>query len=110
MKYKTFSGEMFDFSELTHQHLSNVYWYNLIISKLDVKPALRELFRRFNGETLPYKPDYRFKHEFSYLEEYNHLIWSADKTYADIFYQGHIIGTYETLEYIRNKKLTELIG
>lgn len=69
MKWYNFKGKLVDSSKIDHQHLSNMFWYNLIIiNNPEVRDKMEEVIaERFNGQLLPYRPHVDFKKEIDYL-------------------------------------------
>ena len=76
----TANDKLIPFSEVTHQHWSNIYWYHLIFQRLSgfsiygrkrmqstTDLALKEIKKRFEGKILKWRPVYDF--EFSRLRE-----------------------------------------
>ena len=113
MKYKNYKGQTLDFKNLTQEHLSNIYWYNTICSELGyttLQFILDEINDRFNGELLPYRPQWEFRAEINYLEKTGKFIWNEDRTKADIFHLGQKVGYYETPEHLRDKKINEILN
>jgi hypothetical protein len=75
MDHITFDKKKINFSEISHQHLSNMYWFNLILNNIDLmQPAtfqsiLQHRIRtEFNNEILPYRPKSSFTSEINELE------------------------------------------
>jgi hypothetical protein len=85
--HKTFDGQVLKYDELDHQHLSNIYWYNMIC--LNNKPLniVNIINNRFYGEILPYKPMLKFKDEIAFLESRGYLVWTdkGDYLLGEIF-------------------------
>ena len=79
--WKTFDGKVLKYDELDHQHLSNIYWYNMIC--LNNKPLniVNIINNRFYGEILPYKPMLKFKDEIAFLESRGYLVWTDKGDY-----------------------------
>jgi hypothetical protein len=112
MKHKNYKGQETNFKEVTHDHLSNIYWFNKICNGYDdsyLKFILDEIKERFNGELLPYRPQWQFKNEINHLQLYGHFRWNEEKTKAEIIYRGEIIGFYETPDSIRDEKINKLL-
>jgi hypothetical protein len=66
-KFTTYDGRHVDENDITHQHLSNIYWFEKIFNR--ASRALVILQKRFNGQILPYRPKFEFKDEISYLDK-----------------------------------------
>lgn len=117
MKFRNFQGKSESISEMDHQHISNIIWYNRIIIKdrSQLRMFSDELNARFNGELLPYNPHHKFKNEIKWLNDNEHFVWNKEKTRADIIIYDFesngtkIIGFYETTEFIRDKKIEEIL-
>lgn len=83
------------FKDVTHQHWSNIFWYNLIFSELSGMPkskminncqiAVENINKRFDKKILDWKPVYKF--ELNWLKERN---WVNDKN--EIIHNGDKIG------------------
>jgi hypothetical protein len=96
MKQKTFDGRTIDFSEMSHQHLSNCVWFNRIqinfaaynynkgkisddttddalfvmyLEQQRVKPYIKVIDERFDGEILPYRPLTSFPQEIEMVKK-----------------------------------------
>jgi len=54
--WKTFKGKSVTGDTIDHQHLSNVYWFGLILCNTEHLWALDILRERFNGQLLPIVP------------------------------------------------------
>ncbi len=113
MNYTDYNGHTQDFSTIDHGHLSNIYWFNRIcngVSHSRLKFVIDEIDRRFDGNILPYNPQWRFKQEIEYLEKAGRLIWNSERTKADIVEYGTIVGYYESPDYVRDEKINKLIN
>jgi hypothetical protein len=70
-KWQTADNQVIPFSEMTHQHWSNIYWYHLIFQKIPRMPvytmretvelAKKEIEVRFKGIILPWKPVFDYE-------------------------------------------------
>lgn len=83
VSWTTFRGKKVSLDEIDHQHLSNCYWYSLLISKRSANEVifiLQEMKERFNGQILPYRPHVDFEMELDYLRE-NGLLREDNKIY-----------------------------
>ena len=89
----TFDGRKIKYSNLEHQHLSNIYWFNTIHHgrEHDYDGALLvEIDERFKGEILSYKPLKEFTGE---IEELRRLGFVEKKDGKEvIFYKGKEVG------------------
>ena len=112
---KTYSGV--NLNEVTHQNLSNIYWfykilYNHIFSESIIDglvSAYKTINEKFNGDILPYYPKFEFKEEILFLEKNGYIFWKSDiKEFGEIIYDGEIIGKVESIKYLRNKKLKDV--
>jgi hypothetical protein len=90
LQWTTYSGEVKKFSEIDHQHLSNILWFREILTganfcNCEVQRALNsELRKRFAGKRLPWKP----------LPIENEIDWIREAAYIN--QRGEIIGTMKT--------------
>lgn len=112
MQYTNYKGDKKPLTELEHQHLSNIYWFNTIVWKRtqeSLSLILEQIDKRFNGEILPYIPEWQFKNEIEWLESRGHFAWDEDKTEADVVYQGKVVGHYITPQKLRDSKLNQII-
>ena len=74
IKIETFDGRVLTVDDMTHSHLSNCYWFQIIFnsshiikgSLLDV--MINTLENKFNNEILPYRPHPNFRVEIKFLE------------------------------------------
>lgn len=98
--WRTADNKLIPFSEITHQHWSNIYWYHLIfqmkpgmpasIMKNTVLMALEHIEEKFDGVILPWEPIFEF--EVSWLSQLRLL-----RNEKDIFdFYGIKIGTIST--------------
>ena len=134
VKWTTFSGQKLSVSEMCHQHLSNILWYNIIImgyspsevtnlaqpgravDRHDV--VMEQINLRFGGEILPYRPSYKFNYEIDRLEAMGLVKWNEEMTFGEVYYnwdwdglhnEKRLVGYIETLAWIRNNKLSDLL-
>ena len=80
--WTTADNKTIPFSEVTHQHLSNIYWYHLIFQRLrgmpyrsmqrTVETAKNEINKRFKGKILKWKPVYLY--EVTWLQELGMIV------------------------------------
>lgn len=76
-KWLTADGKLIPFSQVTHQHWSNIYWYHLIFQYVEgvyipsmkniVKLSKKEIDEKFNGKILDWMPI--FSYEISWLNK-----------------------------------------
>lgn len=97
-KWGTWDGRWIDANEISHQHLSNIYFYTHYIMSMfypaSVKMGVLFLLNtRFKGAILPYHPDPKFIEERRYLE---HQGWLQPN--GDIIIAGNKIGCYENTQ------------
>ena len=79
INWTTADGRVVPIKDLTHQHLSNIYWYHKIFQDIKGMPVhvldnichMTEfhLQQRFNGEKLSYLPHFTF--EIDWLNSLN---------------------------------------
>jgi hypothetical protein len=92
-EWKTALGEIKKFSELDHQHLSNILWFREIMNHKNLSNCMvqrelqRELEKRFNGVRLPWKP----------LPVSNEIHWIKQETH--IRPNGDILGNVNTPDF-----------
>jgi len=106
MAWQTWDGRILENSEISHQHISNIYWMNIIFGGEDRKAlsfAKQQLKIRFNGEVLPYKPDIRFRKEIDSLYFAGYIKWDHFEVWhtmrsGKIKYNGKEIGEVECYE------------
>lgn len=91
MKRYTFDGRVLDYSELTHQHLSNIIWFDKIFFNRVDDFNMSQLYERFGGKILPYQPQQAFKEEIARLELKGMLVPGLNGM-TFIMYEGQIIG------------------
>lgn len=108
MKYTTFEGKVVDTETVSHQHLSNIYWFSKIVTGRVDKNALNRIERDFNGVILPYRPKPNFKSEIKLLTSSGYLVDKGDGI-ADIIFEGNIIGEYRTIESYRELIINEIL-
>lgn len=87
----TFDGRWLMYSELTHQHLSNIMWFNKLIWEdpdLDMY-AVKEIKTRFNSKLLPYAPLHRFEGEIDILYAKGYI---TNKNESDVIVNGVWVG------------------
>ena len=79
--------------EITHQHLSNIYYYtHFVLAKWYDSVTKQEVYRLLMtkfGSILPYRPDIRFMQEQIYLKDLGFL-----RDNNDIVIEGKIVGKY----------------
>jgi hypothetical protein len=95
--WTTFNKREIPVVELDHQHLSNIYWFHLLIHKEKLDWAMDEIRTRFNGQLLEYKPHIDYAHELENLESAGFLHWKNINTgdqirIGEICYEGQSIG------------------
>lgn len=86
--WKTFQNEDVCAETISHEHLSNAYWYSKIILKDSylVNRLHSILIKRFAGIILEYKPHPKFHQEHEYLRNAGLVVNNL------IFYDNQIIG------------------
>lgn len=95
--WTTWNGRTKMIDEIDQQHLSNIYWFHLILWNKKHHWVFEELGKRFNGQILPYRPHIWFTAEIEELDRMGLLKWSDKKENdpvetAEIFWNGSIIG------------------
>jgi len=95
MERITFEGKKIDINQISHQHLSNIYWFSEIINVIPCDKFIWDRIKKeFNGEILPYLPKSSFKEEIDILDKLGYLFWKEvdGVKIADIVYKGKVIG------------------
>jgi len=91
--WQTWDNRLVDMKNISHQHLSNIHYYqNLIYPKLyskSDKTWIRQMLLNNFGNILPYKPDPEFIHERGMLSKLGYLVNNTD-----IVVHGNKIGSY----------------
>lgn len=98
----TFYGKEIKYKDLTHQHLSNIIWFNRInngrFTLSTIEESMRdsidehkEIDERFGSIILPYKPLISFPAEIDALKD-NGYLQPIDEHNSDIFIEGRWIG------------------
>ncbi len=107
--WKTQDGRDLSFDKLTQQHLSNIFWYHLIVNpSLDIRVlAVNELEERFSSHSYIastvsdklyyYNPT--SKSEIEFLRDRGKIT-----DFGDIYHNGHIVGFLEKV-YSETEKL-----
>ncbi len=90
----TYDNRMVTMEEMSHQHMSNIYYYTKYIVPQLYPQCVREdiqkwLLIRFDGVILPYRPVHKFVMEQEYLAKMGYL-----KENNDIVVNGELIGKY----------------
>lgn len=99
--WTTADNNVIPFSNVTHQHWSNIYWYHLIFQRLPkmrtfpmsriVASAKKEIDQRFNGKILEWRPIYSY--EIVWLSELGMLKGGTAITDIDGKKIGNILTT-----------------
>jgi hypothetical protein len=97
-KYKCFDGRVISSKEITHQHCSNIIWYNRILNQREIPWAEELLKTTYKGCLLPYIPDPRFTQEVGWLKDKGCVVGK------DIIYNKEIIGRLMSLEEYKTKE------
>ena len=54
MEYRTFENKVVDTNKIDHQHLSNIYWFNKILNRMNPPSIItNRINEEFGGEILP---------------------------------------------------------
>jgi hypothetical protein len=94
-KWITYDGRVVDMNEMSHQHMSNIYWFINVLFPESYNVYIRHNIRtwlnlRFKGEVLPYSPKPEFVAELNYLRMKGYL-----KENNKIVIDGQEIGKYK---------------
>lgn len=89
LTWTTYHGETKRFSQIDHQHLSNILWFREILTganlcNCEVQRALNSELKKFGGNRLPWKP----------LPIPQEIEWIRGAAYIN--QKGEIIGTMKT--------------
>lgn len=96
LEWKSLDGRRIKMNEMSHQHLSNCYWYNLIFFGQEHLVVLFQLNNRFNGDVLSWKPYYKWevdeliKKDFAVKIEDNILIY--ENPLSNVLQKTSLIG------------------
>lgn len=110
MYHTTFDNKKVPLSEITHQHLSNIYWFTKIINGYNYSATLITIDEKYDGVILPYKPEPRFRLEIEELDKRGFLRWRDNESKADIIYNGDVVGEAFYLEDKRDSIIDEIIS
>lgn len=92
-KRRTYDGRETDYSTMTQQHLSNIFWYNHILMNGNFdNELLRQIDTRFNGKILSYKPVLNFKLEIKALYKRGFLKFNELENRWEVMFQHVIVG------------------
>jgi len=101
--WTTFQGRPATLFSVDQQHLSNIYWYMLIVLGMpssELFQVQEQLDDRFNGQLLPYRPHPSFTYEIQFLREKGFLRVKEDSSLHqdayDIMYRGAVVGEINT--------------
>lgn len=84
VKRRTFYGSTIDLNDITHQHLSNIYWFDILLNRGPsgmIKGVIKE---KFGGRILMYSPHPNFKQEKVLLQSGNFLNSKNEIIYKNI--------------------------
>lgn len=83
-------GEKIIFEKLSHQHLSNITYYDkLVLGQPTHEVILEQIQKRFGGIILPYQPLISFRFEINTLVEKGYTSGEPD---AHIYVDGKWVG------------------
>lgn len=95
--WTTADNQVIPFTDITHQHWSNIYWYHMVFQRMPrfsnnnmvktVELARDQIDKKFGGKILAWKPIFDF--EAVWLNKLNMLV--KNKSIKD--YNGRKIGT-----------------
>jgi hypothetical protein len=109
MKYKTFENITVDTNTISHQHLSNIYWFNKLIRGLEYKSPRLEM--EFDGVILPYRPKATFDGEIKSLEYKGFLKWieTKDGRMAEIIFENVKVGEVWPVDTHRSLVINDIL-
>ncbi len=86
----TFYGDVMELSKMSHQHLSNITYYNKLVARIPIPECInQELAVRFGGIILPYAPLISFRIEIETLVRRGYTTGLPD---ADVIVDGVWVG------------------
>lgn len=99
MKILTANGRTIDETDVTHQHWSNIYWYNTVFSHVAPNTYMNKaagiardiLASKFDGVVLPWKPVYRKETELL-IDLSDDPRYGIEIKVCDIIFKGKKIG------------------
>lgn len=94
MEWITFQGKKVSTETIDHQHLSNAYWFALIIlnqNSEQLADFVNAMKSRFNGQILPYRPHVDFTYEINKLGDMGLVKMVRNKKY-EIVFKGEVVG------------------
>ena len=125
MKWTTFDGRQLEYADLSHQHLSNIYWFHKVLFSQDNWVIKRRcsaaeicrftvdfLNEKFDGKILDYSPHPDCKSEVDALNFAGLLHWFFDEQgirKAKIIFEGKIIGEFCEREWMRQEKIISVL-
>ena len=92
--WRSFDGSKRRLEDVDTQHLSNIYWYHLLVCNKKLSWVFGELRRR-KSKLLDYAPLIEFPLEIKCLEQDGFLKWGEPTEvaqYGIIRYNGKVIG------------------
>lgn len=105
MAWQSWDGRVFKDEELSHQHLSNIYWMNILLApeSKNIIFAVNEIAKRFENKVLGYKPDPKFTREIDLLDRRGNIKWDQFESWhtirsGKIKWGGNEIGEIEFYE------------
>ena len=94
MTYRyTFNGKKIKYTDLSHQHLSNIYWFNKLIRKRKSELELVVIECKYDGIILSYRPSCQFPEELIVLRELGYL-QDDGKIIYDKKEIGHVVNSF----------------
>ena len=93
--WQTWDERIVDLHKVSHQHLSNIYYYVNFIMAEYYPQSIRDYIEvilefRFKGKKLPYKPDPNFREEWDRLRSMGWLRPNGDIIFNQFGSQTHI--------------------
>jgi len=99
--WTTWDGVRKNISEIDHQHLSNIIHFMKYVNsnyRYSTKFEItNELYRRFEGVLLPYRPIGTYKPEIDFLQEQGYLVKNDLHNKYDIIIFGEKVGEYQPI-------------
>lgn len=105
LTWETFEGKIASLDTVTHQHISNCYWFLVILwrfqGNITKQLILSEIINRFAGVILPYRPKIEFKQEVIALLNKGHIKFINDYLF-EIWHEDDLVGKIESNENLFN--------
>lgn len=98
-KWVTFDGRTVTMEKADQQHLSNIIWFHMVLFDKPAPTILhimqlakKQLYDRFDGKLLEYRPHSNFKGEIEMLQDKGYVVWNIITEEFIIVVNGERIG------------------